>query len=139
MGCSCPARCGVGSSAGGFRLVLRVELAVIAILFPLALVLAEWAPLAGFSALYLLSGAIISAQKIAMDGVLVQISPDGRRALYAGVFGAANLGVALLPLLTGALAGTLGFTWVFLAAAGAALIALVPLRRLACGDWFREA
>ena len=26
-----------------------------------------------------------------------------------------------------------------LAASGAALIALVPLRRLACGDWFREA
>lgn len=125
--------------AGGFRLVLRVELAVIAILFPLALVLAEWAPLAGFSALYLLAGAIISAQKIAMDGVLVQISPDGRRALYAGVFGAANLGAALLPLLTGALAGALGFTWVFLAASVAALIALLPLRRLACGDWFREA
>lgn len=124
--------------AGGFRLVLRVELAVIATLFPLALILSNSAPLAGFAALYLLAGAIISAQKIAVDGVLVQISPNDRRALYAGVFGAANLGAALLPLLTGALAGAVGFTWVFLAASLAALLALLPLRRLACGDWYRE-
>ncbi|MCA1782991.1 MAG: MFS transporter [Intrasporangiaceae bacterium] len=125
--------------AGGFRLVLRAELALIATLFPLALILAQSAPLPAYAALYLLAGAIVAAQKIAIDGVLVQISPNDRRALYAGVFGAANLGAAVLPLLTGAVAGAVGFTWVFLGASVVALLALLPLRGLSCGDWYHEA
>lgn len=123
---------------GGFRLVLQVELVLIALLFPLALGLAAWGSLWTYASLYLLTGAIVSAQKIAMDGAVVQISPDGQRALYAGVFGAANLGAAFLPVVTGLLVGALGFPVVFLAAATIALAALVPVRRLACGTWFAE-
>lgn len=122
---------------GGYRLLLQIELALIAVLFPLALVAARSAPLAAYAGLYLLMGALVSAQKIAIDGVIVQISPDGRRALYAGVFGAANIASAVLPLLTGFLVGKLGYPTVFLAAAVAALAAYVPVRRLACGEWYR--
>lgn len=124
---------------GGFRLVLQVELVLIAALFPLALVVSALAPLWTYALLYLVTGAIISGQKIAIEGALVQISPDGKRALYAGVFGAANLGAAFMPLLTGVLVGVLGFPAVFLGAAAVALVALVPVRSLACGEWFREA
>jgi MFS family permease len=124
---------------GGFRLVLQVELVLIAALFPLALLVSAVAPLWTFALLYLVTGAIISGQKIAIEGALVQISPDGRRALYAGVFGAANLGAAFMPLLTGVLVGVLGFPAVFLGAAAVALVALIPVRTLACGEWFREA
>ncbi len=124
---------------GGYRLLLVVQLVLNALLFPAALVVAAGAPLGAYAALYLVTGAIISAQKISIDGVLVQISPDGRRALYAGVFGAANIASALLPLLTGVLVGSLGYPPVFLGASVAALLALVPVRRLACGEWYREA
>ncbi len=124
---------------GGFRLVLQVELVLIAALFPLALLVAAVAPLWTYALLYLVTGAVISAQKIAIEGALVQISPDGKRALYAGVFGAANLGAAFMPLLTGVLVGVLGFPAVFLGAAAVALLALRPVRTLACGEWFREA
>ena len=86
-----------------------------------------------------MTGAVLSAQRISIDGALVQISPDGQRALYAGVFGAANLASALLPLATGVLVGGLGYPPVFLAAAVAALLALVPVRRLDCGDWYLAA
>jgi len=123
---------------GGFRLVLQVELVLIAALFPLALLVAAVAPLWTYALLYLVTGAIISGQKVAIEGALVQISPDGKRALYAGVFGAANLGAAFMPLLTGVLVGVLGFPAVFLGAAAVALVALVPVRTLACGEWFRE-
>ncbi len=123
---------------GGFRLVLQVELLLIATLFPLALALAAWAPLWLYSGLYLITGAVLSAQKIAMDGALVQLSPDGKRALYAGVFGATNLGAALLPLLTGWSVGALGFPVVFLGAAAVALLAQIPVRTLACGTWYQE-
>lgn len=124
---------------GGFRLVLQVELVLIAVLFPLALVIAEFGPLWAYAALYLVTGSIMSAQKIAIEGALVQISPDGRRSLYAGVFGAANLGAALMPLLTGVLVGAVGFPVVFLGAAAVALLALMPVRNLECGEWYREA
>lgn len=124
---------------GGYRLLLRVELLLIAGLFPIALAVAAAAPVGAFALLYLVTGAIISAQRISIDGALVQISPDGRRALYAGVFGAANLSFALLPLLTGVLVGTLGYPAVFLGASAAALLALIPVRRLSCGDWYVAA
>ena len=124
---------------GGFRLVLQVELVLIAALFPLALLVAAVAPLWTYALLYLVTGAVITAQKIAIEGALVQISPDGKRTLYAGVFGAANLGAAFMPLLTGVLVGVLGFPAVFLGAAAVALLALRPVRTLACGEWFREA
>ena len=62
---------------GGFRLVLQVELVLIAALFPLALLVAAVAPLWTYALLYLVTGAVISAQKIAIEGALVQISPDG--------------------------------------------------------------
>ena len=103
-----------------------------------SLVLSTWAPLWLYSGLYLITGAILSAQKIAMDGALVQLSPDGKRALYAGAFGATNLGSALLPLLTGWLVGALGFSAVFVGASAVALLALLPVRTLACGTWYQE-
>lgn len=122
---------------GGFRLVLQVELVLIAVLFPLALALSTWGTLWMYASLYLLTGAVVSAQKLAMDGAVVQISPDGNRALYAGVFGAANLGAAFLPMITGILVGAFGFTFVFFGAAAVALLALLPVRTLACGTWYQ--
>jgi MFS family permease len=123
---------------GGFRLVLRVELLLIAALFPVALMAAAVAPLPVFALLYLLTGSIISAHKIGIDAILVQISPDGQRALYAGVFGAANIGAAIMPLLTGVFVRSAGFTAVFLGASVAALAALVPASRIWCGEWYRR-
>jgi MFS family permease len=125
--------------AGGYRLVLGAELVLLATVFPLALVLSATAPLTVYAGVFLLSGAVMSAHKIGLEGALVQISPDGERALYAGLFGAANLGAAVLPLMAGGAVAWLGFTPVLVAAAVVALVALVPLRTLSCGDWYREA
>jgi MFS family permease len=122
---------------GGFRLVLGAHLVLLGALFPLALVAGRVLPLWGYAGLYLIGGAIVSAQKIGTEGALLQIAPDDRRALYVGVFGAANLGTAIMPLVTGLLVARVGFGGVFAAAAVIALAGLVPLRRLQCGEWFR--
>jgi MFS family permease len=124
---------------GGYQLVLRVVLAGIAMVFPGALVLSLTAPVTAYSVLYLVTGMIVSGQKIVVDGIVVQISPDDQRSLYAGLFGAANLAAAILPMLTGVLVGVLGYPVVFLGATVAALAALVPVRSLACGPWYRES
>lgn len=123
---------------GGFRLVLRAELILLASLLPLSLVVSAFAPLWAYAALYLIVGSILSAHRLGVEATLVQISPDDSRALYAGVFGAANLGTALMPLVTGSLVSTLGFVPVFAGAAVFALAALVPAGRLWCGEWYRE-
>ena len=122
---------------GGFRLLMMLEAGLLAVLFPLALAAAAAAPLAVFSAMYLVTGAVLSGHKISIDGALVQISPDDQRALYAGVFGAANVASALLPLLTGVLVSGLGFGPVFVAASVAAALAVRPVRRIDCGGWYR--
>lgn len=123
---------------GGYRRVLLVEVAAIVVLFPSALALGNSAPLEVFAALYVVSGALLAAHRIAMDGALVHISPDGERALYAGVFGAANLASALLPVASAGLVGLVGFGGVFWAAAAAGALALVPILRLDCGRWYTE-
>jgi len=122
---------------GGFRLILRAELLLLGALFPLAFLAAGRLPVWGYGALYLVTGAVISAQKLGVEAVVVQIAPDAKRALYAGVFGAANLGTALMPLVTGALVATLGFPAVFIAASVIALGGLIPLRSISCGEWYR--
>ena len=122
---------------GGFRLVLRAELILIALLFPLSLLAAQYAPLWAYTGIYFLVGSVLSAHKLGVEAILVQISPNARRALYAGVFGAANLGTALMPPATGALARSVGFTAVFAGAALLALLALVPAGRIDCGEWYK--
>lgn len=123
---------------GGFRLVLRAELILLASLLPISLVVSAVAPLWVYAALYLLVGSVLSAHRLGVEATLVQISPDGTRALYAGVFGAANLGTALMPLVTGSLVGALGFVPVFVGAAVFAIAAMIPAGRLWCGEWYRE-
>ncbi len=123
---------------GGYQLLLVIEVVLIAVLFPAVLLVSAYAPLWAFAALYVVAGAILSAQRITIDGALVQISPDGKRALYAGVFGAMNLASALLPLVAGVLVGLVGYGIVFVAAAVVALLAIIPIRRLDCGGWYRQ-
>jgi MFS family permease len=123
---------------GGYRLVLQVVLVLVAVAFPASLVLAATQPVMVFAGIYLVTGAITAGQKIAVDGAVVQLSPDDSRALYAGLFGAANLASAILPLVSGALVSRVGFPAVLIAAAVAALVALVPVRRLDCGSWYHK-
>lgn len=124
---------------GGFRMVIRTELVLLTVLFPVSLGVAGKIPVWLYAALYLIVGAIVSAQRLGVEATVVQISPEGRRALYAGVFGAANLGTAVMPLLTGSLAARVGFPIVFGAAAVLAATALVPLRSIWCGEWYRDS
>lgn len=124
---------------GGFRLVLWCEAVLLGFLLPLSLLLARNFGLAAFGTVYLLLGAAISAHRVGTEAVIVQISPDHQRALYAGIFGALNIGMALVPILTGSLIARFGFTAVFLVAALAAWSALFAIRGIWCGRWYAEA
>jgi len=81
---------------------------------------------------FFLGGASISAQRIAADGVLLEISDESNRTLYTGINGAFNLSIALFPLLSGFLIHWLGFAPIFIVAACAMLLASRFARRLQC-------
>lgn len=123
---------------GGFRLVLWSEAVLLGSLLPLAILLSSYVGLLGYGSLYLLLGAAISAHRVGTEAVIVQISPDHQRALYAGIFGASNIAMALVPILSGALIARFGFTAVFLVAAVAAWSALFAISGIWCGRWYAE-
>lgn len=124
---------------GGFRTVVKWELILVTTLFPLALLASRIAPLWLYAGMYLVTGATVSAHRLGVDAVLVQISPDGKRALYAGIFGAANIATAVMPLVTGVLVTAVGFPPVFVGASVLSLLALIPAAKLWCGEWYRES
>ncbi len=98
----------------------------------LALALSTWAPYVLFQTIFFLSGVAISAQKISLDGVLIEISENDNRALYSGINGAFNLTIAMFPLISGFVIVWLGYTPVFIVGSFAMLSALFFVRRLDC-------
>ena len=98
----------------------------------LALVLSGYAPYAVFQLIFFLSGVSMSAQKISVDGILLEISENDNRALYSGINGAFNLTIALFPLASGFVIAWLGYTPVFVLGSMAMLSALFFVRRLNC-------
>jgi len=115
-----------------FKGVLVVWILIGACLPVLALVLSHWAPYAAFQAIFFLSGVAISAQKISQGGVLIEISENDNRALYAGINGAFNLSIALFPLVSGFVIVWLGYAPVFILGSVAMISALFFVRRLNC-------
>ena len=85
-----------------------------------------------FVVVFFLSGAGMSAQKIAQEGVLIEISENDNRALYSGIRGAFNLSIAIFPLISGFVISWLGYTPVFILGSVALLFAGFFVRRLDC-------
>ena len=115
-----------------FKGVLVVWIFIGASLPVLALVLSHWAPYALFQAIFFLSGVAISAQKISLGGMLIEISENDNRALYSGINGAFNLTIALFPLISGFVIVWLGYTPVFILGSVVMMSALYFVRRLNC-------
>jgi predicted MFS family arabinose efflux permease len=67
----------------------------------------------------------------AAGAMTADIAPSDRMAQAIGLFGAANLGMnAISPTIAELLAGSVGWTWVFVASAGAGLLAALMSTRL---------
>lgn len=117
---------------GGFKGVLRWLILIAATGPMVALLLSTDALSAAFPLIFLLSGAAHSADHIASDAVLIEITSDENRATYSGIFGTLNLTRALFPVANGALLATIGYDAVFIAVGIIALFALPLLRGMVC-------
>lgn len=115
-----------------YRGVLLAWIMIGASLPILALIITAYSTQNVFLVIFFLSGAAMSAQKIAKEGVLIEISENDNRALYSGINSAFNLSIALFPLVSGFVIAWLGYTPVFVLGSLAMLSAGIFVRKLDC-------
>ncbi len=117
---------------GGFKRVLKIW-SLLSFLLPLsALIVSTFLPLIAYIALFLFTGAAISARKVSQDAVIVELSTEENRVLYTAIIGTLNLSIAFFPIVIGTLIGFFGYVPVFIGVSVLALSARLILQRLVC-------
>jgi len=114
----------------GYKNILTAALILGIILPPLAIFLSGYQFIYQF--VFILSGAFFSLYKISVSGILVEISNNDNRAVYAGIAGAGNILPALFPLVAGTLIGFLGYWTVFIFVSLVLLTAIPLVQQLNC-------
>ncbi len=83
----------------GFKGMIKISVFLYAIVPVSALVLSQFNSAEIFPLLFLLVGAAISANRIAVDGALIEISNDSNRVMFTGIFGSLNIVSVIFPLM----------------------------------------
>jgi MFS family permease len=100
----------------GFRGVVRGCI-LCGTFLPILVLLLSGMSLYFFLVVFFLMGVAISARKISFDGLLLDITNEGNRALYKGIVGTTSLTTAVFPLLAGGLIQRFGYPPIFLTVA----------------------
>jgi MFS family permease len=69
-----------------------------------------------FQWIFFFSGFAVSAGRISIEGILLEITTDDNRAIYAGISGTLSLTTAIFPLIAGMLIEKYGFGFIFMLA-----------------------
>lgn len=117
---------------GGFKLILRVWSAFSLILPITALAIGWLLPLSVYKALFFFIGVSASAWKICENAVIVELTSEENRVLYAGIWGTLNLSMVIAPLFLGFAISSVGYFPVFGFVSLLALGTLFVLKRLVC-------
>ena len=100
---------------------------------PAALFLSRYG-IGAYQWIFFLAGFSVTAYKIFLDGILLEITTDDNRAIYAGVSGALSLTTAIFPLIAGLLIVTFGYTLIFMIMSPIIIFSAVFLWRIQCGN-----
>ncbi len=82
--------------------------------------------------IFILSGIFISLIKISNSGILLEISTNENRTIYAGIAGAGKIFSTAFPLISGVLIYYIGFTAVFLIVSSVIAGSYFAVRKLNC-------
>ena len=115
-----------------FKGVMKYTILIFSLLPPFALIFAYNFPAELFALVFLLTGTAISGYKIAVEGILLEITTESNRALYSGIYGAFNITISVFPLLIGIFVAGIGYVPVFIAVSLISLAALFFTRKLEC-------
>jgi MFS family permease len=83
-----------------------------------------------FPIIFTLAGIFISTFKISLNGMLIEISTNENRTLYAGMSGAGNILTSIFPLVAGVLIQFLGFNIVFSLISMSILMSYFAVRKI---------
>jgi MFS family permease len=95
-----------------YKRVLKISVVLGGLLPPLSLLLVHQPAL--YQYLFVLSGIYLALYRIAINGILIEISNDENRTFFAGISGAGNILASLLPVFSGMFILWFGYTAVFL-------------------------
>jgi len=82
--------------------------------------------------IFILSGIFVSLFKISNNGILLEISTNENRTMYAGISGAGKIFSTIFPLLAGLLIFYIGFTVVFIIVSIIILLSFFFVNQLNC-------
>lgn len=85
-----------------------------------------------FPLIFLLAGIFVSTYKISISGILIEISNNENRTLYAGISGAGNIVTSIFPLIAGVMISFVGFNIVFGLTSLSILLSFFAVRRIKC-------
>ncbi len=117
-----------------FKGVMKLSIVLLSLLPVLALIFAYNLSAEFFVLVFLVTGTAISGYKIAIEGILLEITTDANRALYSGIYGAFNITISVFPLLIGILVSNLGYIPIFITVSLLALTSLIFTNKLECGN-----
>jgi len=85
-----------------------------------------------FQWIFFFSGFAVSAGRISIEGILLEITTDDNRAIYAGISGTLSLTTAIFPLIAGILIENYGFGAIFTVATPIIFSSFFFLKRIQC-------
>jgi len=85
-----------------------------------------------FQFLFILSGIFVTLFKISNNGILLEISTNQNRAIYAGISGAGKIFSIVFPLIAGVVIYYIGFAAVFIFVSATVFVSYFFVRRLKC-------
>lgn len=110
--------------------VLLYSVAVLALFIPVTIWLFDNESL--FGVYFFLGGIIYTLYKVAIEGILLEVSDNQNRTVYIGIIGIGNLLPALFPIFGGWLIPHYGFKVFFLIFSLIILISMFVIKRLDC-------
>jgi len=105
---------------------------IIGSLLPMVTLLLSRYEIAVYQWIFFIAGFSISAYAISVQGILLEITNNDNRAIYAGISGTLSLTTAIFPLIAGTLIEFFGFTLIFTIVSPLILTSLFFLKPIKC-------
>ena len=113
-----------------YRNLLKFSISLAGLLPLISLIFSHSSSL--YQLIFILSGIFVTVFKVAIEGVLLEISTNENRTVYAGISGAGNILTTLFPLFAGVLISIVGYHVLFIAVSLIIFLSYIFVTRLRC-------
>ncbi len=113
-----------------YRNLLKFSISLAGLLPLISLIFSHSSSL--FQLIFILSGIFVTVFRVAIEGVLLEISTNENRTVYAGISGAGNILTTLFPLFAGVLISIIGYHVLFIAVSLIIFLSYIFVSRLRC-------